>query len=340
MGRKKISKAQEDKPVQEEEILAAEDQEVEGHEQVEKAPKLAPEENPKFFFTKHDGFYRSFREACEAAIEDRSKAPTAVHLAGALMGMKDLDMGYLPMEWHVFAKTHPDLALLLRRSVHEMTLRGLTDEDKHFKVGLPDAARCKVPGGVEVANYTYLGGLPNPDLRKGSKKMEYVEDDGHLEEGRKKAAKKAAQKAAQEQKSKKTRKRKSNQKKRKLAEESDPEDWAPESPPTKSSKKAKSTPKRGKKQKQAQAEEPASDAVTSRARPDPGPAVYYSAPEPQPTVTPPAPTKRPVSPSEFWEPRVRARLGTWLATEGYDTDSDREDDGNSVGGQVVEVAGS
>ncbi|VUC20429.1 unnamed protein product [Clonostachys rosea] len=63
-------------------------------------------------------------------------------------------------------------------------------------------------------------------------------------------------------------------------------------------------------------------------------------PEPQPTVPPPRPTKRPASPSEFWEPRVRARLGTWLATEGYDTDSDREDDGNSVGGQVVEVAGS
>jgi hypothetical protein len=113
----------------------------------------------------------------------------------------------------------------------------LGDEDKHFKVGLPDAARCKVPGGVEVANYTYLGGLPNPDLRKGSKKMEYVEDDGHLVPNitaedlelltvkyQENQRKKAAQKAAQEQKSKKTRKRKSNQKKRKLAEESDPED--------------------------------------------------------------------------------------------------------------------
>ncbi|CAH0037667.1 unnamed protein product [Clonostachys rhizophaga] len=67
-------------------------------------------------------------------------------------------------------------------------------------------------------------------------------------------------------------------------------------------------------------------------------------PEPQPEVPPPRPTKRPVSPSEFWEPRVRARLGTWLATEGILPDSedgmDSEDDGNSVGGQVVEVAGS
>uniref|UniRef100_A0A8H7N2R3 Uncharacterized protein n=1 Tax=Bionectria ochroleuca TaxID=29856 RepID=A0A8H7N2R3_BIOOC len=55
-------------------------------------------------------------------------------------------------------------------------------------------------------------------------------------------------------------------------------------------------------------------------------------------MPPPRPTKRLASPSGFWQPRVRARLGNWLATEAIVPDS--EDDGNSVGGQVVEVAGS
>ncbi|CAH0046222.1 unnamed protein product [Clonostachys solani] len=100
-----------------------------------------PEDDPRFFFTKNDGFDRLFIAACKTSIDDPSNRPIAVHLAGAPVGMKDLDMGYLPKEWHYFAEAHPDIVPISHRSVHEMTVTGNAADENYFNIALPDNTR-------------------------------------------------------------------------------------------------------------------------------------------------------------------------------------------------------
>jgi hypothetical protein len=48
------------------------------------------------------------------------KGPTVAQLAGALLGMHNLDEEYLPKEWKEYADKNPAVALCMRRSIAEL----------------------------------------------------------------------------------------------------------------------------------------------------------------------------------------------------------------------------
>ncbi|KAJ4259772.1 hypothetical protein NW762_007704 [Fusarium torreyae] len=94
-------------------------------------------------FTAKDWQNRKFKERCQEALKPDEhgkfpspyeKGPTATQLAGALLGMTNLDEDRLCPEWHTLASWYPDYAMILRRSVSDMQ----APKNANFQVRLKD----------------------------------------------------------------------------------------------------------------------------------------------------------------------------------------------------------
>lgn len=117
------------------------------------------------YFTASDSIYRSFTRACSAGLKNPDKGPTSTQLAGALLGMENLDEEHLPTEWGQYADKNPQIACCLRRSVAQLR----TPKDEKFQVKLgKDIA--KTPLSLTIQNPQYDGGMLNPAERTSSKK--------------------------------------------------------------------------------------------------------------------------------------------------------------------------
>ncbi|KAH7321047.1 hypothetical protein B0I35DRAFT_205626 [Stachybotrys elegans] len=117
------------------------------------------------YFTASDGLYRAFIKACSNTTNAAAEGPTAVQLAGALMGMTDFDEQFLPGEWHEWADANPELAMVLRRSVSHMR----TTDGSKFRLFL-DKTHLTSTLHLVVSNNKYPGGIVPKDMRTSVKK--------------------------------------------------------------------------------------------------------------------------------------------------------------------------
>ncbi|PNP41749.1 hypothetical protein TGAMA5MH_06342 [Trichoderma gamsii] len=117
------------------------------------------------YFTASDSIYRSFTRACSAGLKNPDKGPTSTQLAGALLGMENLDEEHLPTEWGQYADKNPQIACCLRRSVAQLR----TPRNEKFRVKL-DKSVAKTPLSLTIHNLQYDGGMLDPAERTNSKK--------------------------------------------------------------------------------------------------------------------------------------------------------------------------